>query len=203
MLLVAATGCLGGVARTGPAESRLAGPAGNVPAQIEVTNLPREAASALAASQLTREQWVEILRVSVGEGQPPMLGTYSITDRTLRFAPMFSLDPGRAYRVAFNAGAIKWSGAAGATPFVATVGLPAVARDPSTVVAHVFPSADVVPENQLRLYIHFSAPMGRRAGLDYIRLLDDTGREVIDPFLPLDAEFWNDDHTRYTVFFDP
>ena len=24
-----------------------------------------------------------------------------------------------------------------------------------------------------------------------------------DPFLPLDAEFWNDDHTRYTVFFDP
>jgi hypothetical protein len=26
---------------------------------------------------------------------------------------------------------------------------------------------------------------------------------VIDPFLPLDAEFWNDDRTRYTVFFDP
>ncbi len=24
-----------------------------------------------------------------------------------------------------------------------------------------------------------------------------------DPFLPLDAEFWNDDRTRYTVFFDP
>ena len=29
------------------------------------------------------------------------------------------------------------------------------------------------------------------------------GKEVIDPFLPLDAEFWNDDRTRYTVFFDP
>ena len=33
--------------------------------------------------------------------------------------------------------------------------------------------------------------------------LDDNGAEVMDPFLPLDAEFWNDDRTRYTVFFDP
>ena len=65
------------------------------------------------------------------------------------------------------------------------------------------PTADVVPENQLRLYIHFSAPMGLKGGLDYIHLLDDAGNEVKDPFLPLDTEFWNDDRTRYTVFFDP
>jgi hypothetical protein len=26
---------------------------------------------------------------------------------------------------------------------------------------------------------------------------------VADPFLPLDAEFWNADRTRYTLFFDP
>jgi hypothetical protein len=67
----------------------------------------------------------------------------------------------------------------------------------------VYPSGDVVPENQLRLYIHFSAPMGMKGGLDYVHLLDDQGKEVKDPFLPLDAEFWNDDRTRYTVFFDP
>ena len=33
--------------------------------------------------------------------------------------------------------------------------------------------------------------------------LDDRGQEVVDAFLPLDADFWNDDRTRYTVFFDP
>jgi len=60
-----------------------------------------------------------------------------------------------------------------------------------------------VPENQLRLYIHFSAPMGRRGGLEHVTLLDEHGREVPDPFLPLDAEFWNADRTRYTLFFDP
>ena len=42
-----------------------------------------------------------------------------------------------------------------------------------------------------------------KGGLDYVHLLDDKGKEVKDPFLPLDAEFWNDDRTRYTVFFDP
>ena len=45
--------------------------------------------------------------------------------------------------------------------------------------------------------------MGMKGGLDYVHLLDDQGKEVKDPFLPLDAEFWNDDRTRYTVFFDP
>ena len=38
------------------------------------------------------------------------------------------------------------------------------------------PSADVVPENQLRMYIHFSAPMGLKGGLDYITLRRREGR---------------------------
>ena len=53
------------------------------------------------------------------------------------------------------------------------------------------------------MYIHFSAPMGLKGGLDYVTLVDDMGQTVDDPFLPLDTEFWNDDRTRYTVFFDP
>jgi hypothetical protein len=53
------------------------------------------------------------------------------------------------------------------------------------------------------MYLHFSAPMDWRSGYDYVTLLDDRGQEVVDAFLPLDADFWNDDRTRYTVFFDP
>jgi hypothetical protein len=34
-------------------------------------------------------------------------------------------------------------------------------------------------------------------------LLDERGKEVPGPFLPLDYEFWNADRTRFTVFFDP
>ena len=45
--------------------------------------------------------------------------------------------------------------------------------------------------------------MGLKGGIGYVRLLDEAGGEVRDPFLPLDAEFWNRDRTRFTVFFDP
>jgi hypothetical protein len=67
----------------------------------------------------------------------------------------------------------------------------------------VYPTAREVPENQLRLYIFFSAPMGLRGGLDHIRLLDERGRATEDPFLPLDVDLWNADRTRFTVLFDP
>ena len=61
----------------------------------------------------------------------------------------------------------------------------------------------MVPENLLRMYIEFSAPMGRRNGLDHLQLIDDEGAIVEAPFLPLDYEFWSPDRRRFTVFFDP
>jgi hypothetical protein len=143
----------------------------------------------------TREQWAAVMKVSVGPDQPAMIGQYAIVDGRVRFTPMFPLDRGRQYHVSFVP--------PGGTAVTATVGLPAADTTPTTTVAQVYPSGEVVPENQLRLYVHFSAPMGMRGGLDYIKLLDDAGKEVVDPFLPLDAEFWNEDRTRYTVFFDP
>ena len=143
----------------------------------------------------SRDAWSQVFRVAVAADQAPMLGDYTVEGSRIRFTPMFPLDPGRRYHVTFSP--------AGAAPLVATVGLPAVHTAPTTVVAQVYPSGDVIAENQLRLYIHFSAPMGMKGGLEYVHLLDERGQEVKDPFLPLDAEFWNDDRTRYTVFFDP
>jgi hypothetical protein len=143
----------------------------------------------------TREAWAQVFRVAVAADQPPMLGEYQIDGSRIRFTPMFPFDPGRQYHVTFAP--------AGGAPITATVGLPATHTTPTTVVTQVYPSGDVVPENQLRLYVHFSAPMGMKGGLDYVHLVDDRGTAVKDPFLPLDAEFWNDDRTRYTVFFDP
>jgi hypothetical protein len=86
---------------------------------------------------------------------------------------------------------------------VATVGLPRRDLAPSTIVRAIYPSGDPIPENQLRMYIEFSAPMGLRSGIEYLQLLDEHGIDVPGPFLPLDYEFWNRDHTRFTVFFDP
>ncbi len=202
LFLFAACGGSGGVGAVscGFASPSPAGPprielnTSGQPVTIDLVDLPESQLQAVRAAG-SREAWMALFQVAVAADQPPMLGDYRIEGDRVRFTPMFPLDPGRQYHVAFTPPA--------ASPLVATVGLPATHTTPTTLVAQVYPSGEVVPENQLRLYIHFSAPMGMKGGLDYVHLLDDEGKEVIDPFLPLDAEFWNDDRTRYTVFFDP
>jgi hypothetical protein len=161
---------------------------------IDVVDVPAEQLRALQGTE-SRDAWTAVMKVSVGPDQAAMLGDYRIDNGRIRFTPMFPLDPGRQYHVTFAP--------PGAAPLTSIVALPARDATPKTTVAAVYPTADVVPENLLRLYIHFSEPMGMKGGLDYIHLLDDRGQEVKDPFLPLDAEFFNDDRTRYTVFFDP
>jgi hypothetical protein len=162
---------------------------------IEVAGLDRETLAWLA-DERTSEQWQTVLSVSVSGSDQPMLGRHSVEDNRLRFTPAFPLDPGREYTAVFSP---RSPGERLTSP----IRLPAVERTPTTTVAQIYPSAGLVPENQLRLYIHFSGPMGLKGGLDFVRLLDDAGQEVTDPFLPLDTEFFNGDRTRYTVFFDP
>jgi hypothetical protein len=170
---------------------------------IELTGLSRDALGVFDAADLSDEQWSRVLRVAVAADAPPMLGTYSIAGSALRFTPRFPLDPGRPYDVRFDPAHLPGGAPAGVGPAAATVSLPAVATVPSTVVARVYPSGDAVPENLLRMYLVFSAPMGRRSGIDHIRLLGPTGQEIEGAVLPLDYEFWSPDHTRFTVFFDP
>jgi hypothetical protein len=67
----------------------------------------------------------------------------------------------------------------------------------------VYPSGEIWPENMLRFYVHFSAPMSRTSGVKFIHLVDEGGREEQDAILAAYADLWNDDATRLTVFFDP
>lgn len=164
-------------------------------AYVELSGLSDSEQQALTQNAMTTEKWQQILPVSVkpeagANASLPVAGRYHVDRNRVRFTPLFPFDPGREYEVRFGS-------------MVTTVALPARPPAAPTFVTMVYPSGDVVPENQLRLYIHFSAPMGRRGGVGHVKLLDDRGREVEMPFLPLDAEFWNADRTRYTVFFDP
>ena len=171
-------------------------------AHVEVTGLPQAALDSVARASLTSAQWSALFRVAVDDTAPSMLGDYSVAGGALRFTPAFPLDPGRPYRVRFDPARLP--GATGpAAPIVATVGQPARDATPSTVVTRVYPTADVVPENLLRMYIEFSEPMGRPSGIEHMKLFDESGREIPGAFLPLDYEFWSPDHTRFTAFFDP
>jgi hypothetical protein len=162
---------------------------------IDVIDVPVNVLTELGTLE-SREAWTTVFKVAVGPDHVATVGQYSIEGDRIRFTPMFPLDRGRPYEVTFTA-------PGGARPVVGTVALPPIDTTPNTLVSQFYPSADVIPANALRLYIHFSSAMSSRGGLDYIHLLDESGTNVEDPFLSLDAEFFNEDRTRYTVFLDP
>jgi len=175
---------------------------------IEVTGLPRADLTALSKANLSSDEWNSLLHVtlrssvspSTSEG-PGMAGRYSVED-SLRFWPSFPFDAGREYEVRFDPSKLsRVSLSARAT--AATVSIPGSGRSPSTAVSAVYPTSDVMPENLLRMYVQFSAPMGQQGGRDHISFFDDSGREVPDVVVPLDTDLWNAERTRYTVILDP
>jgi len=176
---------------------------------IEIRGLSQADLSRLTSANLTPDEWSSLLRVSIRAAQPSnagdmpaMAGRYTV-DGTLRFWPSFPLDPGREYDVRFQPSNIARAGVDRGKAVVGVVSIPAINRQPSTSVSIVHPSGDVIPENNLRMYISFSSPMGQEAGLKHIAFFDDEGREVPDVVLPLDTELWNAERTRYTVILDP
>lgn len=72
-----------------------------------------------------------------------------------------------------------------------------------TTVSDVYPSGTELPENLLRFYIYFSAPMGQGDVLKAIDLVDDEGRIVEGAFLPNRYDLWSADRTRLTLLLDP
>ena len=76
--------------------------------RFDVVGLPADALSALREAALTPEEWTGWFRISVaGSGenawdQPPVLGTYAVSDDAIHFSPLFDFDPGRSYRVVFD-----------------------------------------------------------------------------------------------------
>src|SRR4051794_22725144 len=128
---------------------------------------------------------------------PPLLGTYAVDKeaRAIVFTARFPAEPGVTYAAEYRA--------PDAQPIRQTFALSARALGPHATITRVSPSGDVLPENLLKFYIEFSAPMGRGESYEHIHLLDDRGKPLDLPFLELGEELWDPTGTRFTLFFDP
>jgi hypothetical protein len=177
---------------------------------VEVSGLSAPALRQLRQANWKTEQWQRLLAVHAEQGDliadiglPPMQGTYRVTADTLRFEPQFPLEAGVAYRATFQPDQLPGGKQSGARPISVLFQRPARRTQPSTVVAQIYPSTSVVPENLLKFYLHFSAPMSGGHIYEHIHLLNDAGKPVDLPFLEIDEELWNPDMTRLTLFIDP
>jgi hypothetical protein len=167
---------------------------------IVVSGLSGAELQSLRSARWDDAAWQALLRVSVTGNEAAVAGRYVVTSEAVQFEPRFPFDPGRSYSVRLDPS--KLPTPRDARVLEEAVALPAKVTSP-TVVTAIYPSANVWPENILRFYIHFSAPMSATGGLDFVRLIDDAGQEVPEAFLVLDTDLWNDDYMRCTVFFDP
>jgi hypothetical protein len=193
----------------GPPRIHLNKPKDVTKATIEVVHLKPEDLAVLTKADWKHDRWAALFGVYVDEGtgaqyanQPAMLGSYKVEGKVLRFTPRFPLQPGVKYRAVLNAAAFsELSGPKKA--IVANIVIPKPRAPGQTFVARVYPSASTLPENQLKFYVHFSAPMSKGEAYRHIHLLQATGTEVELPFLELDEELWDPEGQRFTLLFDP
>jgi hypothetical protein len=170
------------------------------PRELLVSGLKTEALDAFPT--LTADQRAALFQVRVAEappGAPPLGGEVVRRDTLLVFVPRYPFQPGVEYAARLNPAVQGMS----SPPLTMSFTLPAPPRTPVARVSAIYPSADELPENLLKFYIQFSAPMSRGEAYQRIRLLDDQGKTVEHPFLELGEELWNHEMTRFTLFFDP
>lgn len=170
----------------------------------------------LSNRELTTQQWHNLLAIYVTDkktGKPlhdlPMLGKYSIKDQQLHFIPRFPFKAGINYLAKFNIPYFyalleknvplsDWQKIV-ELRFKLTTAL--VTTRP--IVKMVYPGADTLPVNQLKMYIHFSSAMQEGVAYDHIQVLDQDGKPVDQPFLELSPELWDIESKRLTIWFDP
>ncbi len=129
--------------------------------------------------------------VYVGEGDvPPVLGTFTMNGADLLFRPRYELEKTVASRVVVQGREFRFPAEMQALPR-------------TTVVEKVYPSGPEIPANQLKFYIHFSAPMHPGEAWENLKLLDHKGKVVELAFIEIDQELWDREARRLTVLFDP
>lgn len=136
--------------------------------------------------------------VTTAAVETAMAGRYAVHERWLRFTPRYAFRAGQAYWAVLRLADVK-----SAAEVRHRFQLPSEAPSAATEVTAIFPSAAVIPENQLRFYIHFSAPMARGVAYEHVRLLDSRGQSAELPFLELGEELWDAQQQRLTLLVDP
>jgi len=147
------------------------------------------------ASAAPPEATLEVFVDAPGE-PPPLLGASRREADKLVFEARYGLSDGMSYRVVYRS-------SPDAEPVSKVFEIPKRNAEPSTVLEAVYPSVDILPENLLKLYFQFSAPMSRGEAYRRIRLVDAAGKTVEAPFLELEQELWDAEGKRLTLLFDP
>lgn len=170
---------------------------------VRVTGLSSAELTALSGTTMTPEALARLVSIQVPHAGDIAVATrYTVTPISLDLEPLYALEPGRSYLVRLDPAHLPLP-RTDSPLLVATITVPAAAAREATSVSGIFPSSSEWPENTLRFYLYFSAPMSGTSAVGHVKLVDEAGEEVAEVLLDIDVDLWNTEYTRRTVFFDP
>ena len=177
------------------------------PHRIVLSGLSADHLRQVRTWDASNQSWAQLLSVRVatknGTRVPNLLGDYHLTSDQVEFWPRFSLRPGMTYKAVADPQAIQGP-TSSPLPTISHRFTIRQASGPASRVLAVYPSGDVLPENLLKFYVHFSIPMRQGNVYRYCKLLNEaTGQEVSLPFLEIEQELWSRSGKRLTLLFDP
>ena len=71
------------------------------------------------------------------------------------------------------------------------------------VLLAIYPTQDSLPDNLLKIYLHFSRPMREGQSQKYVSMLKNGKDTLPGVFLDLQPELWNPSRTTLTLWLDP
>jgi hypothetical protein len=141
------------------------------------------------------EQLVTIHLLTKTQPETPsltaVLGEYTLENGIVTFTPLVPFTRGLHY--------VMW--AKGARIGAFAVPVPDTADGPKLLA--IYPSQDTLPENLLKIYLHFSKPMREGSSDQYVALVKNGRDTVAGAFLNLQPELWNEGRTKLTLWLDP
>jgi hypothetical protein len=176
---------------------------------VKIVHLPPRSSATIPT--ISDYQWNAILSVYTHEAyvkniDQPIAGMYDWKGDSLVFKPAYAFAPGETYHAVFmskvflKTAAIKIESLWDKSELSFSV--PAEIHALTTVES-IYPESASLPENLLRMYIYFSAPMMPGEAFDHIILMRENGTRVEKAFLVIDQELWDTARKRFTLLFDP
>lgn len=140
---------------------------------------------------LDKNRLEEELNLKLKGSRENMLGEYTIDNEGVVFKPLIKLTPGNAYQVVFKG------------RMLTELTVPKEKLTNIVTLAAIYPSADSLPENLLKVYLSFSKPMRRGVSEKYLSMLNEKGDTLSNIFLNLNSELWDEEGKQLTVWLDP
>lgn len=133
----------------------------------------------------------QLLQIQLSNANAPMLGEYTITKEAITFQPLIAFTRGSKYQIRF------------ANKLLSEIEIPPSNIQNAPEVISIYPSADTLPRNLLKIYIAFTKPMQEGLALENISVIKNGKDTIPSIFLDLQPELWNKERMVLTLWLDP